>query len=238
MNMFLFLCAYAAYALFWGRLAISVFSWWRMENRLGGNGLSARGLPCSVCAGGAVDVLTFRRLLVANGWLWIGSWTFHLSFFLVVLRHLRFAMEPVPGFIRVMQVPGLAAGYLLPVSVAVIAAARFAGKEQYVSWKNMLLIFHVFAIAVTGLLMRFFRTDLVGAKKFVLGIFSFTPAAPPDGYLFIIHFSLVLLLVPFLPSHILAAPLVMFDARRREKGLAAVMHEYQAGRGWDLGKKA
>jgi nitrate reductase gamma subunit len=239
MSIFLLLCAYAVYALFWGRLMFSVFSWYRIADRLRRGHLPPADLSCSVCAGGALDVLTFRRLLIANGWLWLGSWTFHLSFFLVIMRHLRFAMDPVPKCITFLQFPGLVAGYLLPASVVVIALARIGGKEKYVSWKNTLLVAQVFVIAATGLLMRFFfRIDTVAAKEFIFGIFTFTPAAIPDSFLFVVHFSLVILLVPFLPSHILAAPLVLFEARRREKGLAEIIHEYEARRGSDLGRKA
>jgi len=238
MSTLLLICVYVVYALFWGRLMFSVLSLWRLEKRQMESHLSPAGLPCSVCAGGAADMLTFRKLWMSNGWLWTGSWTFHLSFLLVIMRHLRFAMDPVPECITFVQFPGLVAGYMLPVSVAIIALTRIAGREQYFSLKNTLLVAHVFSIAVTGLLMRFFKTDLVTAKEFVIGIFTFSPSAIPDSFLFILHFSLVLILIPFLPSHILAAPLVMFEARRREKELAGIMHEYEAGQGWDLGKKA
>jgi len=43
--------------------------------------------------------------------------------------------------------------------------------------------------------------------------------------LFLLHFSLVLVLVPLLPTHILTAPLVMLEARKRDLGLPLVMHE-------------
>jgi hypothetical protein len=68
-------------------------------------------------------------------------------------------------------------------------------------------------------------TDLVGVKLFSLGILSFTPAPLPGGVLFPMHIVLVLIVVALLPTHIVTAPLVMLEARRRDLGLPQVMHE-------------
>jgi hypothetical protein len=39
------------------------------------------------------------------------------------------------------------------------------------------------------------------------------------------HVALVLVVVALLPTHIVTAPLVMLEARRRDLGLPQVMHE-------------
>ena len=71
----------------------------------------------------------------------------------------------------------------------------------------------------------FFKPDLVGVKLFVLGILAVNPAPLPASALFLAHVVLVLVLVVFLPSHILTAPLVMLEARKRDLALPTVMHE-------------
>jgi hypothetical protein len=62
-------------------------------------------------------------------------------------------------------------------------------------------------------------------KLFIQGILSLSPAAAPDSIPFLLHFSLVLIVVPLLPTHILTAPLVMLEARKRDLALPLVMHD-------------
>ena len=90
----------------------------------------------------------------------------------------------------------------------------------------MFLLCLLLAISLLGLLMfELYRPDMVAVKLFIIGILGFAPAAAPDSVLFLLHFSLVLVLVPLLPTHILTAPLVMLEARKRDLALPLVMHE-------------
>ena len=173
----------------------------------------------------AADVLLFRRLFHENGRLWIGAWIFHISFLLVLVRHFRYFMNPVPQCIVSLQTLGMIAAYVLPLSIIFIAFIRTAGRERYVSRFNYFVLGLVFLIGVTGLLLHVFRTDLVGVKEFVLGILTFSPHPVPHSLLFLIHFFLVLLLALSLPFHLFIAPVVMHEARRREAELTRVLHE-------------
>ncbi len=136
-------------------------------------------------------------------------------------------MDPVPDCVVYVQPFGVVASYILPASVAFIVIMRSLGLgEKHVSYQNYFILGLVFAISLIGLLMRnFFVPDLVEVKEFARGILQFGPWKAPGSLLFIAHFSLVLLLVPFLPFHIFAAPYVMGEARRREAGLHRVMHD-------------
>ncbi len=179
------------------------------------------------CALTAVDVLLFGRLFKVNAALWLGEWVFHASFILVLLRHLRFFLNPVPGWVWSVQTAGLIAGYVLPASLAYILAVRLLTKrEKYAAPANVFLLALVLVISSLGLLMRqWFTPNLVDAKLFVLGILCMKPAPAPDSLLFAAHFVLVLVLVLFLPTHIFTAPFVMFEARKRERGLYQVMND-------------
>ena len=77
------------------------------------------------------------------------------------------------------------------------------------------------------MLKLFYRASLVDIKAFMLGIVAFNPETAPDSVLFIVHFILVLLLIPAIPFHLITAPVITIDARRREQGLNLVMHEKQ-----------
>ena len=144
-----------------------------------------------------------------------------------MLRHLRYVLLPVPEWVWWLQVPGLIAGYILPLSLLYIIIVRqFSVREKYSSPANMVLLVLLLAISSLGLLMiTWARTDVVMVKSFIQGILRVSPTEVPDSIPFLLHFSLVLVLVPLLPTHILSAPLVMLEAKKRELALPQVLHE-------------
>jgi nitrate reductase gamma subunit len=42
------------------------------------------------------EVLAFTSLSRADKLLWVGAWTFHACFVLIIIRHLRYFLYPVP----------------------------------------------------------------------------------------------------------------------------------------------
>jgi len=97
------------------------------------------------------DVVLFWRLLKANPTLWFGEYVFHVTFLLVTLRHLRYFMDPVPAWVWDLQLPGLIAGYVLPVSLVYILIVRSCSeREKYSSPANMLLLALLLAISGMG----------------------------------------------------------------------------------------
>jgi nitrate reductase gamma subunit len=227
MGKLLILAAYAVYAAFWIRFCAHILVWWRAVRQSTGPGSYVAPLRGKACALAAGDVLFFGRLFMVNPALWIGEWVFHASFLLVLARHLRFFLNPIPLWVWFLQTPGLLAGYLLPLSLLYILIIRLLTKqEKYASPANMVLVGLVLVISMIGVLMQALCTpDLVNVKLFIFGIMSFAPADVPGSVLFLLHFSLVLVLVSILPSHIFTAPIVMLEARKREQALHLVIHE-------------
>lgn len=225
MGTILILAAYCVFAAFWLRFFAHVLVWWRAAQRLRGPADSRSTLRA--CAFTALDALLLFRVLNANPALWIGEWAFHTSFLLVVLRHLRFFLDPVPQWVWWLQTPGLVGGYVLPFALAYILGIRLLTEhEKYAAPANMFLVTLVLLISSLGLVMHiWFKPNLVDVKLFALGILSLHPAALPDSLLFVLHVALALVLVPFLPTHIFTAPLVMMEARKREQALHLVMHD-------------
>ena len=82
-------------------------------------GISLKVIGTSLC-----DILMFRRLLKANDVLWFGEWVFHFSFLIVILRHLRYFLNPVPEWIWSLQPLGIIAGYVLPIAIIYIAIMK------------------------------------------------------------------------------------------------------------------
>lgn len=225
MRLLLPIIVYCVYVAFCWRVVFHARVWYRAAVELGdGTDRPHRG-SLRIWMETAADVLLFRRLLHENGLLWICAWTFHVSFLLVVVRHMRYIMNPVPECITTLQTLGLLAGYVLPLSVVFIALIRMRVRERYVSRSNYFILGLVFLIGVTGLLLHIFRTDLVGTKEFVLGILAFSPHPVPKSPLFIVHLLFALLLLLYLPFHVFIAPVIMHEARKREAGLKRMLHE-------------
>jgi nitrate reductase gamma subunit len=227
MGTIMIIAVYGVYAAFWIRFFLHTLSWWRGRAEDPVVFLPRKPSTIKTWALTLRDVVLFWRLLNVNPALWCGEYVFHATFLLVALRHLRYFLDPVPFWVLGLQLPGLIAGYVLPVSLVYILAIRFfSEREKYSSLANVLLLALILAISSIGLLMyAFFRPDLVGVKLFALGILSFAPAPMPGGVLFPMHLVLVLGLVVLLPTHIVTAPLVMLEARRRDLGLPKVMHD-------------
>jgi cytochrome b561 len=99
-------------------------------------------------------------------------------------------------------------------------------EKGYFPSYNFFLIILLFLLSVTGILLRtVFKPDIVAIKGFVLGIMGLSPQSVPLHFLFVVHFSFVLVFILYVPTHIVAAPLVMLDARQREEGLKKLMHD-------------
>ncbi len=184
--------------------------------------------PLKVLAVALLDIIFLRRLLRVNRTLWFGEWAFHVSFILVVLGHLRYIIEPVPSLFIHLNCISKHAGYVLPLSIIYIVLVRLKINEKgdYFSKKNLLLVTLLFTMGITGIIMRFFvRQDIIDIKHYVLGILSFNLNPLPGSPFFIIHYILFLAVLLYLPSHIIAAPMIMIEARRREDTFLPLGHE-------------
>jgi nitrate reductase gamma subunit len=214
LSMLVFLGNYAAKALTWAKGSPA------------GTAMSGRS-EVKALLKGACDILFLRRLLMVNDVLWIGEWTFHVSFGLVILRHLRYFLDPVPQWVWAVQTPGIIAGYILPFSLVYVLVVKYVlERKKYFSTYNFLLLVLMLVLSISGLLMKTVsHPDIVSVKTFVMGMVAFSFAAAPESALFIFHFITVLVLIANLPTHIFAAPLVLFDARQRESDLRRVVHE-------------
>lgn len=227
MGTFLTFITYIVCIIFLGRFILHAISWIQGVRLHPSIPVFTKKMSPVTIAETVLDIFLFRRLFKTNKLLWVASWAFHVSFFLVILRHMRYFIYPVPGFIISLQDAGIYPGYILLLSLLLILFIRITvGKERYVSLYNFFLLVLLLLTSLTGVLLKtFYRANLVDIKAFVLGITTFSPTPLPDSMLFIIHFILVLILVPFIPFHIITAPVITIEARRREEGLDIVLHE-------------
>ncbi len=226
MGTFLTFLTYVVCIIFLTRFLSHVQSWIKAAKQPEVRAFSKKVSP-GMAAEMLLDIVLLRRLFRNNKLLWAASLTFHLSLLIVVLRHLRYFFYPVPDFVMSIQSAGITAGYALPLSLLLILIIRSKGsRDRYLSFYNFFLLAILLLAGTTGILLNlFYRTSLVDIKAFIIGIVTFHPYTLPDSIMFVIHFILIIILIPSLPFHLIAAPLVTVGARKREEELGLVMHE-------------
>ena len=151
------------------------------------------------------EILFFRSLLkggTTEKILWLGGWVFHVSFLLIVLRHLRFFTYPVPECVMWFQQIGIWAGLVFPIALLILIVRRFTNERLAIItlFADYFVLVLITAIGATGLMLKYItRTNLVDVKAFILGLVSFSPTQMPDSTMFLIHFSLILVLLVYFP---------------------------------------
>jgi nitrate reductase gamma subunit len=176
----------------------------------------------------ALEVLTFRSLFrntqadVYDGpklrygsskYLWLFALLFHYSFAVIVIRHMRLFTDPMPFFVPILEffdgilqigAPTLYQSDLVLLGGLTLLFLRriMLTKVRYISLPaDYFPLFLIFAIAVTGILMRYFvRVDVINIKQLAVGLASFSPVlADGLGSLFYIHIFLVSALLAYFP---------------------------------------
>jgi nitrate reductase gamma subunit len=233
---------YAAAALFVGGVAARVVGWARspVPFRIPTTCGQQKSLPwikqakienpsttAGVMARMALEVLLFRSLFrntrtelrdgqltyASTKWLWAAGLAFHYSFLVIVLRHLRFFLEPVPGPVLALtrmdgffQV-GLPA--IFGTTAVFLGAVTFLFVRRVVSPPLRYLslatdyfpLFLLLAIGLSGAWLRHVsKIDVPTVKGLVMGLVHFSPAtAPGVGTAFYVHLFLVSTLLAYFP---------------------------------------
>ncbi len=176
----------------------------------------------------ALDVLLFRSLFrntrVRRGtgrrplhdserFLWLAALTFHWSLLIVVVRHLRFFLQPVPallaqierwdGFFQVTAPTLLLSDLLLLGALSFLLARRLVDRKlRYLSLAtDYFPLVLIGTIALSGVYMRYFgKVDLIAVKELALGLATLQPRVP-DGLapMFVVHLVLVSALLAYFP---------------------------------------
>lgn len=178
----------------------------------------------------ALEVLAFRSLFRntrvelrdgdgprvsygSNKWLWVAALAFHYAFLVVFLRHFRLFMEPVPGFVGLLEsVDGfmelglprlMISGVVLLLAALYLFLRRVAVPQlRYISFAaDYFPLFLIIALAGSGILMRYFiRVDITSVKELITGLVSFRPTIPEGiGVIFFVHLFLLSVLIAYFP---------------------------------------
>ena len=168
----------------------------------------------------AAEVLFFTSLFKGNKWTWLGGYVFHAALALVLLRHLRYFLQPTPALVELAGPPGVWAGIVMTAALVYLWIRRKAvDRAAYISLLADYFALGLIAlIGITGLLMKFvFRTDVAAVKSFIIGLVTFSPVAMPADPLFMLHLLLVMALMVYFPySKLLHAGGVFFSPTRTQ----------------------
>ena len=151
----------------------------------------------------------------SSKWLWVFALMFHYGFLVVVTRHMRLFLDPIPvplvwlghfdSIFHIGVPPVYISSLALLGGLLFLFGRRFANRQvRYISLANDFFpLFLILGIVITGILMRMFiRTDidLVAIKQLGMGLVTFSPAIIGDiGAIFYIHFFLVCVLLAYFP---------------------------------------
>lgn len=166
------------------------------------------------------EVALFESLFKATFALWALGWLFHVALLLVLLRHVRYFVEPVWTWVAWLQPFGRYAGMALALALAGLWARRaLIARVRYISTpSDHLMLALLLGIALSGLGMSYAaRTDVVAVKAYCLGLMAFDWQPLPQHALLYVHLALVALLMAiFAFSKLLHAPGVFFSPTRNQ----------------------
>ena len=186
------------------------FTGWAAAARMGTEILFFRSLFRNT----QTQVTGARTIFSESRWLWMGALAFHWSLLLIVLRHLRLFVEPVPVF--VLWLEQLDSCLQVGIPRVCISDIVFIAALCFLLWRRFseaavrhisllsdyLALWLLAGVAGTGMLMRHVsRVDVAGVKQFALGLATFSPVLPATvGALFFAHLFLVCALVAYIPG--------------------------------------
>lgn len=155
-----------------------------------------------------------QRLIVGDSrLLWIGALAFHWALFVILLRHLRLVLEPVPTIVNAMEHADgflqIGAPQLYLSDIVALAALTYLlirrfrdpGLRFISLFSDYFALMLLLGVAASGILMRYFvRVDIAGVKQFAIGLAALHPATPRLlGPWFSMHLALVCTLAAYLP---------------------------------------
>ena len=160
------------------------------------------------------ELIEGRRLVYGTDiWLWLAAMAMHWSFLLILIRHLRLLINPVPycvtflektdGFMEVGLPVVYVTSALFLVSLAYLLFRRLTiAGVRYISLAgDYFPLFLLLGIGTSGFALRHcFKTDVVAVKELALGLTHFAPVVPDSiSPLFYGHLFLVSVLLAYFP---------------------------------------
>ncbi len=178
--------------------------------------VTASGVPTRILS----EVVLFKSLFKSNRVIWLAGYVFHIGLLLALVKHYRFVFASVPEALAYIDTFEMYPGLIMLGGLGLLFLLRLiVDRTMFISvMTDYFLLVLLIAIAGTGSLAKhFFRVDIAQVKDFMMGLVAFKPADFPTQPIFIIHFSLVLLLLAYFPfSKLMHAAGLFFSPTRNQ----------------------
>ncbi len=178
-----------------------------------------------------LEVLTFRSLFrntnavrttvndvprvtyYSSKWLWLFALVFHYCFLVILLRHMRFFLEPVPFCVSALEfidgIMQIGSPRFYMTNALIVGALAFLflrrlmnPKTRYISLANDYFpLFLLFGVVLSGICMRYLdKVDIAQVKVFTMGLVTLNPVSGEGiGSIFFIHLTFVSVLFMYFP---------------------------------------
>ena len=187
--------------------------------------LKVPSMPAPLTKSGAVlrilsEVIFFKSLFNSNKWIWLFAVLFHAALWVVLLRHLRYFIDPVWFWVVLIQPFGKYGSFIMLLGlIGLLARRMFLERIRYISQaSDYLMLILLLVIGTSGTMISFVTsTDIVQFKAFMLGVITFNWQPIPTDSMLLIHLSAVLLLMIIFPfSKLLHVPGIFFSPSRNQ----------------------
>ena len=171
----------------------------------------------------ASELLLFESLFRSDKWAWVFGWLFHVGLVLVAIRHLRYFIEPVWGWVVLLQPLGIYGCWMMAAGLIGLWGRRLlVDRIRYITKpSDHLMLASLLGIVGSGVLMTFVSyTDVIAVKIFFLGLLRLDLAhlqiLPADVELYVHLLLVVALMIVFPFSKLLHAPGLFFSSSRNQ----------------------
>ena len=159
------------------------------------------------------EALLFDSLRRGDGTLWLWAWLLHVSLVLIIVGHIagiyyltrQFTLVGLSAEAssRLSAISGMICGTIFLVALVVLFYRRMVITEvrRLSGAADYFILVLLLAIAAVGMYMRLGSepTDLAAVRAYAAGLLALRPAPIPHDWAFISHFTLVNILLLYLP---------------------------------------
>ncbi len=156
------------------------------------------------------EVFFFKSLFKSNKSTWIFGYLFHISFFLLIfmhfLRHFIYS-NPLPWWYNIFVNIGIVCGIIMVLSLFLLLMRRvIIERVKFISlFQDYLILILLMLIGLAGLSLNYVLTPSAltvvdnRLDPYMNGLLTFQFTNIPSNPVFLIHYTLVMLLVLYIP---------------------------------------
>ena len=156
------------------------------------------------------EVFFFKSLFKSNKATWVFGYLFHISFFLLIfmhfLRHFIYS-NPLPWWYNIFVGIGIVCGIVMVLSLFLLLMRRVViERVKFISlFQDYLILILLMLIGLAGLSLNYVLTPAAltvvdnQLDPYMNGLLTFQFTNIPSNPLFLIHYTLVMLLILYIP---------------------------------------